>query len=199
MREWGDILQVYTLILTALGLSMDAFAVSITNAMVSARQRRKNAWITALAFGIAQGVMPMIGYFAGLSFADYIHELDHWIALVLLSFIGGKMIIDSVKEIRRRNGGGKQSIKDITVKVIIIQAIATSIDALAVGVGFAFLDVNIYFAASIIAATTFLCCLIGAGIGNRVGRLIKDKATLAGGFVLVGIGVKTLIEHLFFQ
>ena len=167
-----------TLFVLALGLSMDAFAVSISNSMCFSGLRRNEAALTSLSFGVFQGLMPVAGYFAGRAFADVVSAFDHWIAFALLGFIGGKMIWDAVKELRAP------------------EAFATSIDALAVGVSFAALDVNIAAAASFIACVTFVCCLAGHLLGKKFGSWLGGKAEIFGGVILVCIGAKILVEHL---
>lgn len=187
---------VVTLLILALGLSMDAFAVSISNSLCFDGLRRRDCVFTSLLFGIFQGVMPLIGYFAGRAFSDVIRGVDHWLAFVLLVFIGGKMIFDAFREWNEPVACPVQRV--LSVKLVFVQAIATSIDALAVGISLAALNVNILLAAGFIAAVTFLCCLVGHFIGRKAGGLIGNWAQVAGGVLLVGIGVKILIEHLFF-
>ncbi|MEG0910409.1 MAG: manganese efflux pump MntP family protein [Ruthenibacterium sp.] len=185
-----------TLFILALGLSMDAFAVSISNSLCFDGLRRRDAVFTSFLFGVFQGVMPLLGYFAGRAFADVIRGIDHWIAFVLLVFIGGKMIFDAFREWNEPVSCPVTRV--LTVKMMFVQAVATSIDALAVGVSLAALDVNIWLAGAFIALVTFLCCLVGHLIGRKAGGLIGNWAQVAGGVILVGIGVKILIEHTFF-
>lgn len=188
-------MDTLTLFILALGLSMDAFAVSVSNSMCFDGLRKKDALLTSFFFGLFQGVMPMIGFWAGRAFSEVINSFDHWIAFVLLAFIGGKMLFDALREwnepaqcpVERR----------LSLKLMLVQAIATSIDALAVGVSFAALSVNIWAAAGFIAVTTFVCCVIGHAIGRKAGGLLGNWAQVAGGVVLVGIGAKILLEHLF--
>lgn len=154
-----------TLFVLALGLSMDAFAVSISNSMCFSGLRRNEAALTSLSFGVFQGLMPVAGYFAGRAFADVVSAFDHWIAFALLGFIGGKMIWDAVKELRAPEACPVG--RAFSYKLMVVQAFATSIDALAVGVSFAALDVNIAAAASFIACVTFVCCLAGHLLGKN--------------------------------
>ena len=193
-----------TLFVLALGLSMDAFAVSISNSMCFSGLRRNEAALTSLSFGVFQGLMPVAGYFAGRAFADVVSAFDHWIAFALLGFIGGKMIWDAVKELRAPEAcpvGRAFSYKLMVVqafspRAMLPLAVATSIDALAVGVSFAALDVNIAAAASFIACVTFVCCLAGHLLGKKFGSWLGGKAEIFGGVILVCIGAKILVEHL---
>ena len=173
--------------LLALGLSMDAFAVSICKGLSLKNVTPKHMCIAGAWFGGFQALMPLIGYFLGRSFADMITQFDHWIAFVLLLFIGGKMI---------REAFGEEESMDCSmdVKSMFILAIATSIDALAVGVTFAFLEVSILPAVCLIGATTFVCSGAGVKIGSVFGAKYKSKAEIAGGIILVLIGLKILLE-----
>jgi len=175
------------------GLSMDAFAVSLCKGLNMRKINYKHASVIALFFGGFQALMPFIGWLLGKQFERFITAYDHWIAFGLLLIIGGKMIIDVIKggEDEETKGGEKLDIKELFVL-----AVATSIDALAVGVSFAFLQVEIVPAITIIGITTFCLSFIGVAIGNRFGMKFKDKAQLAGGIVLVLIGIKILVEGL---
>lgn len=183
------------LFLIGVGLSMDAFAVSVCKGLnMREKINYKHAFIIALFFGGFQALMPAIGYFLGRNFEKYITAFDHWIAFGLLAFIGIKMIIDAVKE---WNCEDKAEDNDrLDIKELFILAVATSIDALAVGITFAFLQVSIGAAVSIIGVTTFVLSIIGVVIGNKFGSRYKSKAELAGGIILVLIGLKILLEHL---
>lgn len=182
-----------TLLLLAFGLSMDAFAVSISNGIAYGNVQRKMIVLTAAAFGFFQGFMPILGYFAGIALSDFISSIDHWIALVLLGFIGGKMILDAREE--AKNPVQECASCQLTMKTLLLQAVATSIDALAVGVSFAALNVNIFSGAALIAITTFGCCLIGGALGKKFNELFASKATLLGGIILVLLGIKIFLEH----
>ncbi|GKH46680.1 MULTISPECIES: manganese efflux pump MntP family protein [Anaerotruncus] len=184
-----------TLFLIALGLSMDAFAVSISNGMCYRGFGRKQAAAAAFSFGLFQMLMPIIGYLAGRTFSDAISAADHWIALLLLGFIGGKMVFDGVRELRHPEGCSPDHL--FTFKVLAVQAVATSIDALAVGVGFAVMQVNIVTAAAFIGVVTFLCCIVGSMLGRQFGLLLGSRAQVLGGVILVGIGLKIFVEHMF--
>lgn len=187
-----------TLLVLALGLSMDAFAVSITNGLCYQNFHKKQAIMTAGAFGLFQGLMPVIGYYCGIAFSGTISFLDHWIALVLLGLIGLNMIREAIKEMRDITPICDACQSELTGKTLIMQAIATSIDALAVGISFAIIQVNIFFASSSIAIITFVISLLGCQLGKRFGGLLKEKAQIFGGGILILIGLKIFIEHMFF-
>lgn len=182
------------LFLIGVGLSMDAFAVSVCKGLnMRGKINFKHAGVIALFFGGFQAIMPLIGYFLGMGFEKYITRIDHWIAFLLLGFIGGKMIVEAIKE---WNEVDKQEEDKLDIKELFVLAVATSIDALAVGITFAFLNVNIWSAISIIGTTTFVLSVIGVVIGNKFGSKYKSKAELVGGIILVLMGVKILLEHL---
>lgn len=184
----------FTLFFTSLGLSMDACAVSISNGMCYGNRHKKQIFSTAAAFGSFQAFMPVLGFFIGSTFSDYISSLDHWIALILLGFIGGKMIIEAIKELKEPEACLTSS-KDLSTKTLLVQAVATSIDALAVGVGLAVIKVDILSAALSIGIITFINSIIGSNLGKKFGQLFKQKAEILGGLILVGIGIKIFIEH----
>ncbi|MDR3271425.1 MAG: manganese efflux pump MntP family protein [Peptococcaceae bacterium] len=180
------------LFLIAVGLSMDAFAVSVSLGLSLRRVSLKKAWIVGWYFGFFQALMPMIGYGLGSRFADRIAFLDHWIAFVLLVLIGGKMMKES-RETHRAAGGSEPS---LGWRPMLPLAIATSIDALAVGVTFSFLEVHIIPAVTFIGITTFSLSMLGVKIGHVFGSRYKSGAELLGGVILVCIGVKILLAHL---
>ena len=189
-----------TLFLTGVSLSMDAFAVSICRGLqMRARVNIKHLLIIAAFFGGFQALMPAIGYLLGSQFKDYIVSVDHWIAFGLLAVIGGKMIWDVIAESREGEedcpccGDAQES---LDVRQIALMAVATSIDALAVGITFAFLEVNLLLAVAVIGITTFALCALGVVVGHKFGARFKNKATLAGGIALILIGTKILLEHL---
>lgn len=184
------------LFLIAVGLSMDAFAVSISDGIVM-KNRRKGV-LAAFLFGLFQAGMPVAGYFLGSAFAEFITRFDHYIALVVLGFIGGKMIYESIGELRSKNTDEPSLVKEPTFGGIVLQAVATSIDALVVGVSFAALKVNILPAALFIGIVTFVICIAGFFGGRKFGELFGAKASILGGAVLVCIGLKTFIQHTFF-
>lgn len=178
------------LIILAIGLSMDAFAVAICKGLSIKKLKLKDAAIVGLWFGAFQALMPVIGYILGMNLRVYIEAFDHWIAFILLLLLGSNMIKESLEK-------GDENVKaDLSFKTMLIMAIATSIDALAVGITFAFLGANIVFSASVIGIITFIISFAGVKIGNVFGAKYKSKAELAGGIILILIGVKILLEHL---
>lgn len=181
-------------LLIGIGLSMDAFAVSICKGLAMRKVNKKQALVIGLFFGGFQALMPFIGWALGMQFQSYITNIDHWIAFVLLVFIGGKMIVEAVKP--EEEEAVEVMDPPLDIKEMFLLAIATSIDALAVGVTFAFLDYPIVEAISIIGVTTFVISTGGVYVGNFFGSRYKNKAELAGGLILVLLGVKILLEHL---
>lgn len=181
-------------LLIGIGLSMDAFAVSICKGLAIRKVNKKQALVIGLFFGGFQALMPFIGWALGIQFQSYITNIDHWIAFVLLVFIGGKMIVEAVKP--EEEEAVEVMDPPLDIKEMFLLAIATSIDALAVGVTFAFLDYPIVEAISIIGVTTFVISTGGVYVGNFFGSRYKNKAELAGGLILVLLGVKILLEHL---
>ena len=182
------------LVLLAIGLSMDAFAVSICKGLGMKRINLKIAVILGLFFGGFQAGMPVIGWALGSQFMGIISPIDHWIAFILLAFIGGKMLWEAFTE-DENEGDGKDAEK-IDLGEYLILAIATSIDALAVGITFAFLGVNIVLAIAVIGVTTFALSVVGVAVGHAFGARYEKGATIAGGIVLILIGCKILLEHL---
>ena len=183
-------MEIIELILLSIGLGMDAFAVSVCKGISMKKMNWKKACIIGLYFGGFQAIMPVIGYFFGSSFESIITNIDHWIAFILLAIIAAKMIQEAFqKEEEEYN-------EDIIVKTMIVLSIATSIDALAVGITFAFLKVNLLLAITLIGTITFILSVIGTKIGNRFGDKYKSKAELAGGIILIIIGLKILLEHI---
>ncbi len=183
------------LLLIAVGLSMDAFSVAICKGLSMKKINRKHMYFIAFAFGGFQALMPLIGWFLGKQFESYITAIDHWIAFFLLLIIGGKMILDAIKE-NNEEDHEKACCAKFDVKEVLVMAVATSIDALAVGITFAFLKVDILLSVVLIGVVTFGLALIGVMIGNQIGGKCKNKATLFGGIVLILIGTKILLEHL---
>ena len=178
-------MKLLTIIGIALGLSMDAFSVSVTNGCIINELKLRHAFRIAFFFGFFQAIMPVIGWASGSVFYKYIQSIDHWIAFGLLSFIGIKMIYESIK----KDAEKKQ--KDCRhYPTLFILSIATSIDALAVGISFSVLNIRIIFPALLIGIITFIVCLIGIFIGNKIGQLFNNKLELVGGIILIGIGVK---------
>lgn len=181
------------LFILAVGLSMDAFAVSICKGLSAEKLRPKHMLICGIYFGGFQALMPLIGWLLGIRFQALITNIDHWIAFVLLGIIGFNMIREALHS-------DDEECPDAAFdfKAMLPLAVATSIDALAVGVTFAFLDVSIAPAVSFIGIITFVCSAIGVKLGHVFGAKFKSKAELFGGLVLIAIGLKILIEHLFF-
>ncbi|MDR2421093.1 MAG: manganese efflux pump MntP family protein [Oscillospiraceae bacterium] len=182
------------IIFIAAGLAMDAFAVAVTLGLSVEKPGAREILAPGLYFGFFQALMPILGYFAGSYFADGIEAFDHWIALALLGVIGGKMIKDSFSKDAGEENTGKSAFGFARMLAL---AVATSIDALAVGVTFAFFRVNIYVAASITGATTFFIAICGVAAGHAFGAKFKSKAELAGGAALVIIGIKIVLDHMF--
>lgn len=174
---------------------MDAFAVSICKGLSMRKVNKKQCLVIGLFFGGFQALMPFIGWVLGSQFEQYITSIDHWIAFILLGFIGGKMVVEAIREKDEAVEVGKMD-PPLDLKEMFILAIATSIDALAVGITFAFLQVPIVEAVSIIGITTFVISVIGVYVGNFFGNRYKKKAELAGGIILILIGLKILLEHL---
>lgn len=183
----------FEIFMIGVGLSMDAFAASVCKGLNMRRMNIKNMLVIGLFFGGFQALMPVVGWVLGKQFENYITSVDHWVAFALLVFIGGKMIYDVFEDKGEDDYGEKTDRVD--VKEIFTLAIATSIDALAVGISFAFLQVDIVKAASVIGITTFLLSAVGVAVGNIFGAKYEKKATLAGGIILVLIGLKILLEH----
>lgn len=185
----------FTLLLMGVGLAMDAFAVSICKGLSMRKVNKKQCLVIGLFFGGFQALMPFVGWVLGSQFEQYITSIDHWIAFILLGFIGGKMVVEAIREKDEAVEVGKMD-PPLDLKELFILAIATSIDALAVGITFAFLQVPIVEAISIIGITTFVISVIGVYVGNFFGNRYKKKAELAGGMILILIGLKILLEHL---
>ncbi len=185
-------MSLFELFLIAVALSMDAFAVAVCKGLSMRRMNLRHALIIGLYFGGFQALMPALGYVLGIRFQAAITAYDHWIAFILLVLIGGNMIKESLDP-------EEDSCDDsVAFKDMVILALATSIDALAVGVTFAFLQVQILPAVSFIGVITFLLSIIGVKVGNVFGSRYKAKAELAGGVILILMGIKILVEHVFF-
>lgn len=185
-------MSIIELFILALGLSMDAFAVSICKGLSVPKLQAKHCLTCGIYFGGFQALMPLLGWLLGIRFQSLITNIDHWIAFVLLAVIGANMIKESFSK--------EEECPDASFgfKTMLTLAVATSVDALAVGVTFAFLDVAIVPAVLLIGATTFVCSAVGVKIGNVFGNRFESKAEFLGGLVLIAIGLKILIEHLFF-
>lgn len=181
---------VVELLLIALGLSMDAFAVSVGKGLSVQKIKPRHSLSVGVWFGGFQALMPLIGYFLGVSFASMVESFDHWIAFILLGIIGFNMIREALSD-----DECEVTHPDFSARSMLMMAIATSIDALAVGVSFAFLHIDIWSAAAIIGVTTFILSVVGLRIGNIFGCRYKSKAELAGGAILMIMGVKIVVEH----
>lgn len=184
------------LFILAVGLSMDAFAVAVCKGLSMDKISVKNAGIVGLWFGGFQGLMPLIGYLLGASFRDSIQSVDHWIAFVLLGLIGANMIKESREDEEEDACGCGSAADSLAFRAMFTMAVATSIDALAVGVTFAFLAVNIIPAVCLIGITTFLLSMAGVKVGSVFGAKYKGRAEMAGGIILILLGTKILLEHL---
>ena len=184
-------MNIIDILVIGVGLSMDAFAVSICKGLAMKKMDIKKALVCSLYFGVFQALMTLIGFLLGSGFKNVVSSIDHWIAFVLLGIIG----INMIKEAKSCDVVNDS----MDVKTMLTLAVATSIDALAIGVTFAFLKVSIIPAVSIIGLITFVCCFIGVKLGSAFGEKLKSKAEIMGGVMLILIGTKILIEHLFFQ
>lgn len=182
------------LFLMGIGLSMDAFAVSVCKGLGMVKVNKKQTVTIGLFFGGFQALMPFIGWVLGRQFEHYFKSIDHWVAFVLLGFIGGKMMVESLK--KEEDGVVKKEDVPLNIKEMFVLAVATSIDALAVGITFAFLGTPIVEAISIIGCTTFVISVGGVYIGNFFGSKYKNRAEFVGGLILVLLGLKILLEHL---
>jgi manganese efflux pump family protein len=185
-------MELYTTLFMAVGLSMDAFAVSVADGSRAPRLRRRRALSLALTFGLFQSLMPLIGWTAGIGFKDLISSADHWIAFGLLGLIGGKMIYADLRGETKAEPG---PLPPAGATTLLVLAVATSIDALAVGFSLTFLE-SILLPVLAIGLVTFLACFAGVHLGHKYSRLGRGKAQTFGGAILIAIGVKILIEHL---
>ena len=186
-------MSIIEIALIGVGLAMDAFAVSICKGLAMRRMNYKKAIIIAAFFGVLQALMPALGYVLGTTFANKIAAIDHWIAFILLALIGANMIKEALSS-------DDDECQDDSLRLgdLIMLSIATSIDALAVGITFAFFNVSLLLSVSMIGIITFIICVIGVKVGNVFGEKYKSKAELAGGLILIVMGAKILIDHLFF-
>lgn len=184
-------MDVIVTLIIALSLSMDALAVAITCGMKTKNPGIKQSLMAGIYFGSFQFIMPILGWFVGNAIASYITQFDHWIAFLLLLYVGSKMIYEAYE-------GKKECPNMMSFRNMIFFSIATSIDALAIGLSFAFLDTPILMPAIIIGAVTFMLSFAGVYIGKNMGKFFEKKAPIIGGLILIGIGLKILIQHLFF-
>lgn len=183
----------YSIVFIAFGLAMDAFAVSVSNGVAVNNFRIHQKIKMSLWFGIFQSLMPLLGFFLGSAVVKYVAAFDHWIAFICLSLIGLNMIAEA----RKKEEENKQGVQ-LSTKMLLLQAIATSIDAFIIGITFSVLKIQIFTPVLIIGAVCFMLSLIGAFLGEKLGGIFKEKAEILGGVILIIIGLKTLIEHLFF-
>ncbi len=182
---------LWELLMIAAALSMDAFAVALSKGLNMHKLNFRHTFVLAAFFGGFQAAMPLLGWLLGIQFEQYITSFDHWIAFALLAMIGGKMLLEAF------NKDGESSVKFVlNIKELLLLAIATSIDALAAGITFAFLNVSILSAIALIGSTTFIFSASGVIIGNRFGLKYKGSAEILGGLVLISIGIKILLEHM---
>ncbi|OPZ59750.1 MAG: putative manganese efflux pump MntP [Deltaproteobacteria bacterium ADurb.Bin510] len=184
-------MSLFKLIGLALGLAMDAFAVSITSGLTMRKLKVRYALRIALFFGVFQALMPIIGYLAGLSVREMIENYDHWVAFGLLAFVGGKMLFEAIFMQEE-----EREINPDDFGLLLVLAIATSIDALAVGLSLSLLKIEILMPAVLIGVVTFGLSFMGVYLGKRIGHLFEQKIEILGGLVLIGIGIKILLEHL---
>ncbi len=195
-------MSVMTLLVLALGLAMDATAVSIASALAAPRVRPHEGLLLAFLFGLFQALMPVIGWAVGIQFAEHITAWDHWLAFLLLGGIGAKMLHESFTHHHPgvpdapEAGAPPPERNPFHAGRLMLMAFATSIDALAAGVTLPVLEVRLVTAAAIIGGVTFLLCLLGVSIGRRFGEPLEGKLDALGGVVLIGLGTKTLLEHL---
>ncbi|MCL7489503.1 MAG: manganese efflux pump MntP family protein [Desulfobulbaceae bacterium] len=188
-------MQHLQIIFIAVGLAADAFAVSVSSGAIIEKLRLRHAMRIALFFGFFQGLMPWIGWKAGGLASNLVRSVDHWVAFIILCFIGGKMIYES----RKLEDEIKKTTNPLNVYVLFTLAIATSIDALAVGFTFSFLNISIVEPVIVIGIVTFVFSLAGTYIGEFFGHVFEDKIEFAGGLILIAIGTKILIEHTLLQ
>ena len=188
-------MSIIEVLLIGIGLSMDAFAAAVCKGLASRKFNFSYAFIVASFFGVFQAPMPCIGWLLGKQFQNSITEIDHWIAFILLVFVGGKMLYEALTEKDEPAPDAKRT-SVIDLKELAVLAVATSIDALAVGITFAFLDTDIISSSLLIGLTTFIISAFGFLIGVLFGTKFKTKAEIAGGIILILIGVKILLEHM---
>lgn len=184
---------IIEIIILSIGLAMDATAVSMTNGMNDTQIKIKKIVLIGLTFGIFQAIMPLLGYLFGTLFVEFIEQIDHWIALILLGFLGFQMLREGLSK-----KDDEEKVKELGIKMLFLQGVATSIDALAVGISFASLRVNIVYAVLSIGVITTMLSIIGVLIGKKFGDLLNNKASILGGIILISIGIKIFIEHMFF-
>lgn len=184
------------IVLIAIGLSMDAFAVSIGKGLAMRGRLLAPALVLAVTFGLFQGLMPLLGWLLGSQFASFISSFDHWIAFGLLVFIGGKMLVEAIREDPDADEEAAGSESRLGLREVLVLGVATSIDALAAGIGFAVINVNIWVACGLIALITAAFSFVGVYLGRAFGARFERPAEILGGVILIAIGAKILLEHL---
>lgn len=190
-------MTIFEIFLIAIGLAMDAFAVSIANGVTIRDVKLSHAIKFGLYFGVFQFAMTIIGWLIGMTFADYINAIDHWVAFILLTVIGFNMIFEEINKVNKKDYNIQSDITFLKWNKMTMLAVATSIDALAVGVSFAVIYTNIILSAIIIGLIALIMSFVGVLIGNKLGKLLKKGAVIIGGIILIVIGIKILIEHIF--
>lgn len=183
-------MEFWEILIIGVGLAMDACCVSVSNGMCTRPLKLRHALADAAFFGVFQGIMPTIGFFAGSLVVGFFSRYSFWVVAAIFLLLGGKMIYDAVTEEE------ETACRSMTLRLLLVQAVATSIDALAVGVSFSAMSVNILYASSLIAATTFVLSFIAVFLGKKVGTLLNKKAGVFGGILLLLIAVKTLLDGL---
>jgi putative Mn2+ efflux pump MntP len=184
-------MELISIILIAIGLSMDSFAVSISNGLRLQNLKLSKSVLIAFSLAFFQAMIPLLGWLAGNGIEEYIQEIDHWVAFILLAFIGGKMLYDGFQK------GEDSTTTELSGLTLIGQSIATSIDAFAVGISFAVLDYEITLPIIIIGLVTFLFSMLGLQLGKLFGKKLGKSVEIFGGLILIGIGIKILIEHIY--
>ena len=183
---------MFEVVLLGIALAMDSLAVSIVNGIKYKNYKKKEMFLASLSFGVFQGLMPLLGYLVFTPFIKYVEKVDHWIVLILLSYIG----IGMIKESFEKEDEIKEKSEEFTFKVLMIESIATAIDALSVGVALPDLALNPYLSCLVICLCTFVICIIGHMLGKKIAMLLKNKALLLGGIILIAIGVKEVLQGL---
>lgn len=184
-------MDIFAIFFIALGLAMDCFAVSVTSGLTIKKVKVLNALSIAFSFGSFQAIMPIIGWLAGVSIVHFISDFDHWLAFILLCIIGGRMIYESTKLEANEN-----KMDPLNIYMLLMLSIATSIDALAVGLSLSFLRISIVLPSIVIGIVTFVISFFGVYVGGRIGHFFEQKIEMVGGLILIGIGIKILIGHL---
>lgn len=183
---------MFEVILLGVALAMDSLAVSIVNGIKYSNYSKKDMFLASLSFGVFQGLLPLLGYLVFTPFIKYVERIDHWIVLILLSYIG----IGMIKESFEKEDEIKEKAEQFTLKILLMESIATAIDALSVGVALPNLALNPYLSCLVICVCTFIICLIGHKMGKKIAMILKNKALFLGGLILIAIGVKEVLQSL---